>query len=421
MEKGPPRTAGDTQGKGRTMRSNRHDKGGMILFAVMATLGGLTLLAGTVFTIIATDLGISDNYKTGSEAFFQADGGAAYVRDRLSQALVAGTLVLDGTDRPVDIRAPSGYTFEPVTNLHCLGNTNSYSFQITGRTRNARSTIEVAIRRKPLLAFGVFGNELIDGKATGKVMSYYSHMVANPTPADSTGDVEIGSNEDVTTYSATFIDGDLVLGADSVGVQGVWNAPGQNQVITGEAGLPVDRVDPDPLGAIGGDLATEFTLAATSNNNASASPPIPANGRIQQGMGETQILTAGNYYVSDITLGNGATLVVDASSGPVNIYLTGSADFKYGSIVNVSGAPVNFNLYSNSSQGIRLFNSSSFSGTIYAPLASVEVKNDGNFYGMVWGQVVDIKNSGEVYIDLNTVYRRMSNELKLLSWKDIRG
>jgi hypothetical protein len=393
----------------------------MVLFAVMATLAGLTLLAGTVFTVIATDIGITGNYKTGSEAFYQADAGSAYVRDRIGRALAAGTLVLDGQNKVVNIPPAAGYTFDPVTNLLCMGNTNIYMFRVTGRRQSSQATLEVTVRRKPLLAFGVFGNELIDGKATGKFMSYDARLTPNPTPADSTGEVDIGSNEDVTTYSGTLVDGNLVLGQDTAGIQGLWNAPGQGQIVTGEAELQMDRIDPDPLGAVSGSLAAEFAAVAVSNNNALASPPIPANGRVRLGNGDTLTLTSGNYYLAELDLGNGASLVIDATAGPVNIYLTGAADLKNGSSVNITGMPTDLSLYANSSAGVRLFNNGDFKGTVYAPLATVEIKNTGNFYGLAWGRVADIKNSGEIYVDMNTVYKRISNEIKLVNWKDVRS
>ena len=406
----------------KTITSNiRRQKDGMALFAVMATLAALAFVSATVFTVVATDVKIAASLKYGQQAFYNADAAVASLRDQIEDSLSSGSLQLTNSNETVNFTSPSGFSFDTVTNLVRLNSTtmDAYWFRATGHNQDSAITIEATFKRKPALTFGVFGNALVDMKANGSVYSYNSSILSSPSPSDSTGDADTGSNEDMITHVGTYVDGDLVLGQDTYGTQGVWADPGTGSTVTGEHGLQIDHVDQDPLGAIGGDLAAEFTAASVSNNNASAVPAIPSSRKIALSTGSSMTLSAGIYYVSEITLNNSATLNINATSGPVKIYLTGELDAKNGSSINLVGDPPDFTIYSNSSDPITLFNSSLFKGTIYAPYASVEVKNSADFYGLVWADEVDIKNSGDVYIDLSIVKENPSDEITLLSWKEV--
>ena len=399
----------------------RAKREGMILFAVMAVLGGLALISSTMFLITRTGVKIAGNYHESIKSFYQADAGLQYVKAQVEAALSAGTLTLSNATETVSISAPSGYSFDTITQLKRIGSGPSYSVTVVGRGTNAVTTLAATFKRSPSLSMGVFGDSMVDMKANGSVYSYYSAITPNPTAANSTGEADTGSNEDFITHNGSFIDGNLVLGADSSGTPASWADPGGGATVTGVPGYKVPRVAPDPLGASGGSLAAKFATYATANNNSSAVPAIPANKKIALGNGDTMTLKAGNYYVVSIELKNGASLVIDTSLGPVNIYLVGAADFKNGSSVNITGNPTDFSLFSNSSSAITLYHGSTFKGLIYAPFASVEVKNSGNFYGMVWADTVDIKNSGEVFIDLTLMNKMQSNKIQLLSWKEVRN
>ena len=404
------------------LAQQRNARSGMILFAVMAILSGLAIISSTMFVITKADVKIVGNFRESVKSFYNADAGIAYVKAQIEAALAAGTLTLSNATETISVTAPSDYNFDPVTQITRIGNGPAYSVTVKGRGTNAQTTIVATFRRRPAMNMGVFGDSVVDMKANGRTYSYYSNITPTPTPADSTGEADTGSNEDFITHVGTFLDGDLVLGADSSGTQGVWADPGGGATITGEEGQRVPRVTPDPLGAAaGGELAATFTTVASVNNNASAVPAIPATKTITLNAGETMTLTAGNYSVSKIELKNSANLVIDASAGPVNIYLTGEADFKNGSTVNVIGSPANFSLFSNSSQNILIYNSSTFKGLIYAPFASVTVNHAGDFYGLVWAKQATIRNSGDVYIDLTLMNSKLSKKIELLSWKETRS
>ena len=208
-------------------------------------------------------------------------------------------------------------------------------------------------------------------------------------------------------------------------MDGTWTeTPSGGSIITGESALQIDRIDPDPLGAVGGPLAAQFVYYSNpaNNDNGTADPPViraPQN-RLSLGSGDSCTLTAGNYYLSDVDLKNGSTLIIDDSAGPVNIYLTGAFNAGQGSQILVTATPSQFALFSNSTRSINLTNSSSVGGLIYAPYASVIINNSGDFYGSCWARNVEIKNAGNFYMDLALLRRFLDNSIKLLSWKEVR-
>ena len=143
---------------------------------------------------------------------------------------------------------------------------------------------------------------------------------------------------------------------------------------------------------------------------------------ISLGNGDSMTLMAGDYYLTSITLNNGATLNIDSSLGEVNIYLTGKLEAKNGSNLNVDSgsAPTEFTIFSNSSQDIIFKHGSTFKGTVYAPYASIEMKNSADAYGMLWGNTVDIKNSGNFFFDVALKDKWSANTVSIASWQDLR-
>jgi hypothetical protein len=391
---------------------------------MMAALAALATIASTAYLVTRMDLKISGNYKDGAAAFNDADAGVQYVKSELENAIGAGTLAWGASSNlSVNISAPTGFQFDSVTSLRRLANTNAYLFAVTGRFRDARTTIEAIVYRVPFLEYGVFGNTVVDMKSNGSIYSYYSSEISTPVASDSDGRGDTASNAEIITHNGTRIDGTLALGETTSGDPAVWTSTG-TPMISGEEGLEVNHIDPDPLGAIGGQVAAELTAAVTINNNGGVTPAITApQYEINLGNGDTMTLTAGTYYVEDITLANSAILDVDASSGPVKIYLggNGSIEAKMGSTINITGAPTDFYIYSDTTGSIILKNSGHLEGLIYAPYGRIEIKNSGDFFGVAWADEIDIKNSGELFVDRSLTDSLLSDKLAMSSWLNVRN
>ena len=409
---------------------------GLIFLAIIALLGTTAVIVTT------TDLKIGSNYKSSAQAFYDADAGAQYVLKKLaidlddSNSATVDLTASPGSPISLSYSTPGGFSFTVPTVLTQLGS-DQYSFEVTGHgPNNSEAVIKVVFsaERKSLFEYGLFTDGLMDLKSDAKIYSYDSRDTPDPDPASfpgaSTGEADIGSNTEISTKMATYIDGDLALGADSSDVDAIWTDTG-TATITGTTGK-VGRVDPDPLGAndSSSELYDKFIDILTNNDNGAAGDGSPLEGAttIDLGNGDTLTLTAGDYYITDIILRNGSTLEIDATSGPVNIYLSGTLDAeegelesKNGSALNNLSQPTDFSIFSNSSEDITFNHSTSFKGMIYAPNAHVELKNSAGVYGLIWGNTVTMHNSGEFYFDeaIKDKYLSSNNyTIDVLSWKD---
>lgn len=407
-----------------TVRRADAPRRGVVLLGVMAALAALALLGGTLAVISRTDVRIAARFRRAADALYNADGGVRYVACAIEADLASGALVLDSPVEAVNYTAPPAFEFDPVTRLARTSNTNAYCYRVMGRSLLSRFTIEAVFRRASAFEKGLFGDESFDIKATGKILSYDSSVIANPTPDDSTGEAMAACNGEFLTHQDSLIDGSLLLGEDPDGVRATWTEmPSGGTTITGEPGVPTDRIEPDPLGAASGDLAADFARYAVAgqNDNLTASPPVsPPHNRLLLGNRDVAVLSSGNYYFSQIVIKQGATLTIDASAGPVNIYLSGKMEAKEGCTINTSGRPTDLSIFSNSDEALILKHEGSFKGVIYAPFADVQVRNSGDFYGSCWAGSVEMKNSGHVYVDLSIRQKFLSNKIALLSWKEIR-
>lgn len=407
------------------MRRRAGGRRGVVLFAVLATLVALGMLAGTIALVAAGDLRMVGRQKRGAEAFVDMDRGVQYVKSMIDAALAAGTLALSGEVVSVYYAAPAGTGFDAVTQLVRVGTSDHYVFRLTGRSPGARAMADVVFRQASTFEMGLFADGQLEVKAYGGIYAYDSTRTPLPTPSDALGGALMAANGTVWTRQDSFLDGSFLLGQSASGTDAGWTeTPSGGSLITGEEGLQTDRIDPDPLGAVGGPLAAQFVYYSNpaNNNNATADPPViraPQN-RLTLGSGASCTLTAGDYYLSDVDLRNGSTLIIDDSAGPVNIYLTGAFNAGNGSQILVTSSPSQFALFSNSTRSINLSNSSSVGGLIYAPYASVTINNSGDFYGSCWAKNVQVNNSGSFYMDLALLRRFLDDSIKILSWKEVR-
>lgn len=395
-------------------------KRGVVLFAVLAAIMALALMAATVATFQIASLRIAGQLLRSVEALYAADAGAQYVITRIEQDLASGVLALTAEVENVSYAAPAGMSFDTVTRLTRTSIPGVYWYRVTGHATEARCTLELVAKRLSALQMGFFGDESFEMKATGAIYSYDSSRDSSPTPEESTGQAYAGCNGTFTTHQDTMIDGSFMLGEAEDGEAGDWSElPAGSAMVTGEPAIPGDRVDPDPLGVVSGALAAEFAAAAVSNDNASVGITFPQY-KLQLNNGQSLTLSSGTYYVGSIVLMNGSFLNVDASSGPVKIYLTGKCEAKEGSSINMTGVPSDFMLFSNSTKSVILKNSGSFSGVVYAPLATVQVMNSGDFYGLAWGNELELKNSGSIYMDIDAMSGFGSHHMAVTSWKELR-
>jgi len=329
---------------------------GMVLAVTLMLTAVLTLLGTTAVMTISTDLRIAGNYREGARAMYNAEAGVHAVIAQLTSAGFAWPPY--GGSQTVTVTVPSGYSFDngsggPVISVANVDG-NYYRFQVTGYGgHNARKTIEAYFTREPLLrGYGVFAEGDVELENNRRIYSYNSNLTPNPNPFDypgaSTGRGNVGSNKKVQARDGSYISGNVGLGASSKGKVATYD-PGNSPppIVTG-AIRAVGRVAPDPLGAVGGALAGQFTAYSKSNDNAaymtcSVGACTASPGEIDAGSGKTVTLMGkaggSNFYFSSITLDGGALLTIDTTNGPVNIYMTEKLDAKSSSLISMNGPP----------------------------------------------------------------------------------
>lgn len=405
------------------LHNSCYDDRGAALVSGLMFLAILSVLGTTAYLISSNDLKISHNYRAAKQAFYDAEAGVNYALGQIEIGLKAGSFSLPSTDGASvslgGFSMPSDFFFTLSSLTRDAA--NSYRFTSTGNSNsNATSSVEVKFKRGAAISFAAFGNTMINYKSFAQVYSYDSDVVANPTPADSTGEADIGSNGEVSLKNDTVIDGDVLLGNDG-SADATYTTTG-TPAVSGEEGATVGPVDPDPLGVIGGEYAAKFVTYSD--------PAYNDNGTIPYSVDESGTLTltgkpgGANYYFTDITLKSGATLAIDTTLGEVNIFLTGTLEAKNGSNIwdiNPNGAPSDFSIFSNSTDSLVLKHDSDFKGLIYAPYATVEMKNSADCYGAIWADTVDGKNSSKLYFDTSIKDKYSSNEVLLTSWNNIRN
>jgi hypothetical protein len=352
-----------------------------------------TLVAGTQSVM---DYAVEIRHKTEADCGIDLNGDG----DRTD-------IVLWGDPNGDTVFEQNTITGKPIEMLTCVS-----------KLAEALEKLRMEIYRDTLdLKYAVFGDKSVDTKQNGAVWKGISDA---PFPA------AIGSNEFIEVRNNVSIYGDVDVGKDDGGIQGSYADHGGT--IWGAGPDYVDRIDPDPLGLFvaDSDLDKEVTSAMTSNSNATGATPTITGNILSLGNAGSMTLRGGSYYLTSIRLEANAILTIDVSFGPVNIYLDGPLETESSGAIRLipAGSPPGlFTLYCKAVDGssfssIDIKNGAAFHGVIYAPKANVNLRNGGDVQGMIWGRVVDIKNSGDIIFDPRLKRKFLSPRYSMRSWKE---
>lgn len=457
------------------MRSAFNNENGAALVIGLMFIAILGLLGSTAVVLTTTDMQIGANYRANAQAFNNAEAGIDYAIWKVEDLLKSNpdtTLPTETSPPSTELSTffatdPAGYEFSYPSDIEWVAE-DTYKFTSEGTgPLNSFARVEVACKRLPAIKFAAFGDNKLEMKNTSGVYSYSHTDTPSPTPADTTFQGDIGSNNNVILNMDAVISGDAVVGETLAGTRASYTDHGAD--IAGEENLPVPRVDPDPLeiGIPGGMYATKLAGYAITNDNGTAigednyytTQTLGVGTTISLGNKETLTLkgtaTGANFYFTDINLASNSVLFIDTTDGAVNIYLAGAMNVANGAeVVNLEkpgtgcvgtsgecdcatigppkfdclpcyaapyeiGAPSNFSIFSNSTSGISIGNSVDFSGLIYAPYAQVRFDNSVTIYGAVWGYDVEIVANTILYFDTDLMDMD-SNEVAVTLWRDHR-
>lgn len=311
--------------------------------------------------------------------------------------------------------------------------TNRWRLLARGWNGSNSRRIEVCARLVPdgPWSYGVFGKISVgfggSGSSTDSYDSRLGTYSSQATHIDSVGAYaepggSIGSNGSATLSTSVRIRGNVNAG------------PGQSPSLSSTATVTGDLMPlTDPLN-VPTTPYSEFLSAATTNNNGAWTVTgglyyDSFTKSLAVGGGNTITLTGAKYFFSRITLTGGSTLKI--TSGPVKIYVTDEIAFSGGKVANMTGKPVNLQIYQNPyalPAGVTPWhNSATLSGgsdsafVLYAPNSAVTVSGGGAIFGACVAGTYSSTSSSQVHYDvaLRDQLGGGHSRIQRLYWRDL--
>ena len=436
----------------------------LVLALVFVTI--LILMGSTAVTMSSTDALIGGNYHQSQAALHDAEAGLHYALGRLPTLLRRHTVRLDG-QQPMErytFTTPDEFAFhiDDETTFTRVADTRKYVLQVTGRPRRRSRlsrTLEVVMQRRSAVPYGIFGHARVDLPASGMLLSSNSSNSSPPTQDTSSGQADVGSNGMISVASRRshlYIDGSITLGGSVHGDKAALLSRRTSSVmrptsthITLGAGHEVEvrttaPIAADPLHVEARVNDANLTYLGSNNNTAVAAIA-------DYSLRQTATLTAGNYYLDELTLGTGDTLTINTVGGDVNIYAGAitiaqtarlALDVHGGTVtiyldgpgifgqphhavqptVTVSGPAANVRLFSASDAPLSFAHHGDITGLVYAPYAPVVVRNrSGRGEGLLWAHSVDLGMNRPFTFAVNTALQDafLSENVTVVSWKEL--
>jgi hypothetical protein len=362
--------------------------------------------------MMLTEIKINANQIHTTRALYDADAGIKFAQREIENQLETGA-TLENILGNLSVPPPRGFKFDTIDDFETIVPERLFRFSATGHSKKATTTIEASLRRSSALQIGIFGDDQVYmfPRATG--YAYDSRIDLDPSNANVAGGSSLGSNGYIDFKSNSYLDGSVTLGQSDSGVSA--SCSGCSSYETNQA----EHIDPDPLGIVGGSLATQMATLSSANDNGSSS--LISGGTLYLGPHASGTLSSGSYYLSSVELKSGSRLTLDTSAGPVKLYVTDNIRIWPNSEINNSGSPMNFQIYSPTNNDIKILPKTDFHGFIYAPKADILAMPNGDFNGVIWGNNAYVKPGGRVNVDVALLDQILLNKLNINHWKEVRS
>lgn len=406
------------QTNSQLFKSHASQKEGFILFLALAVASVLTLAALTALASTKLEARTANNNYHTTRALYHAEAGVKLVKLEVERRLRNGESLSTILEN-LSVEAPNGLEFETIDHFQAIVPERLFSFESIGTSAAARVSVVVQYRRHPVVSIGLFGNIYFGAQNHTSVYGFDSRIVTDPSPLDNNGGASIGSNGGIVLGNNNFtFDGSILLGETGDGLIASCTRCDSSDYTKAQIGA----VDPDPMGlTTGGSLAQTFDAVMTNNDNGSNGDIV--NNSIQVPNGGTLTLKPGDYYLTSIYMAPESSMVIDNDEGPVRIFLDGPFRMQPNgnTILNKDGAALNFQIFSKSTEEIRIQPSGNLQAFIYAPLAEVQIQPSGNFMGNVWAESIQIQPGGDIYIDTSIGDEMITNNLEIHAWYERQG
>lgn len=256
----------------------------------------------------------------------------------------------------------------------------------------------------------------------------YDTSASPPTYTLLNEGADIGTNG-ISSGSATLFDGSMVYGDVYVGVGGSTSTSinpqegagcitnGSAQVLTAQVLMP-SVIDP-VSGAIGSDISY------SGSGDEGTLPPGKYDSFSALSVDDSTVtFRSGEYSFTSFEVSGNSCLNIDASAGPVKIYVSGPISITGKSITNYTTIAGNFQIF-----GTDLCTSVLVSGhsnsyyAVYTPNADISIVGTSTIWGSIVGKTVTVGGTAQLHYD-KALYNRpgppvRSGYLEVTTWQNV--
>ena len=414
----------------RTASLVQNESGAALIISLMF-LAIASLLGSTAVLLTSTDMQIGSNYKSSSVAFYNADAGVNYAIAKMEEGMKAnpptfpsGTTLDDmniGDITAFPYSVPSGFSFF-ISGIEKFG-VDTYSFTSTGTGPNNSTTIlHVKVRpKKPsLFNYGIFGDESVRLRGQGYSDSYNSKNGPWVSEGQYT-EGDVGTNS--TAAGAITVSGAnaKVYGEAQIGPGGDTNIGISTHSIDQVSGRSVadEPKDMTCMTDPGGGAANTLVLTSHDTKSfSSGSYRLPSINISSHG----ECIITGNvtfYVIGNISITGQGRLTIQPG-GSLKIYVSGNVNPLAGQgVANQTGYPENLQIYGMATcTTVNISGQNALCGAIYTPEADINLSGQGDVFGAICGNTIDIVGQGSVHYDeaLNDIKAGTANGFERVSW-----
>jgi hypothetical protein len=377
-----------------------HGQRGMAMLVAMAIMLMISILGVSAVQMSSTDIDISKNVQQDTRSFYLAEAGVEHaygiLRDTstwrtgiANYSFSGGSYVVAVTDK---VAQPS------------LGDT--LVFVSAGQRSGAKSIVEVKFSPTRPFRWSAFADDHMDLNGDTYTDSYDSDSGSYAATKKLEGG-DVGSNGAVDISGSAIINGDAgsaTSGALSIG---------------GTAYVGGDTSTTAPMQVFDPVSVADVTYA---KNNSSAPGGLSGtftynigNRSLRVNPGSTLTLAGGIYYFSSMDLGGTINIAPGAT---VKIYTDGDISVQALAQVNVTGAPIQLQIYSRGAN-ITINGGAEVRSVVYAPGTEIRLTGGGDLYGSYVGNVATDNGGSNFHYDRSLDDFELNKHYSKVSWREL--
>lgn len=285
------------------------------------------------------------------------------------------------------------------------------TLQSTGLCGAGRATLSIVVERAPdtIGAMGFFGDTSVNVASGAVIDSYDSH--AGPYVPLAGGIVgALAGGGLLPTGARVSCNGDITVDGTAVSMSAVLGdaRPGPTgtlfnsaySVISGSTApslsvTPLPPVTPPAVTVAGTLEATAAGVEMASNPGVQGLAEVKLRpNTIMRIVGPAVVVTRA------LTLSSRSALVLDATNGPVRVFVTSAINFANDAgIKTVTQDPLNVSLQIAAPGNLSILSPTSFYGTIYAPNADVKLGSGFQVFGSVGAKSLTVAAGAKLHFD----------------------